>query len=272
MKANLDNLSATLNEWGYTAEEWASFSSAKQWRIKNPDKLREQKRRYRMCERERERASGFARPYWLRAADFKRIKRMDEEDAVAELNRLKEEFSEKRREAYRSDPDRVMKNHKNWLQRNKKLSRAGDKKKWLAIKSDPERHARYLAKSREQARKHPWRVKDAEKERERARRKYQRMKVQKLAQTDPQALRKMINPMLPGYFIASARMDVTAQVTTWALERKIPFDDLSTWVKKAVTEYNRQFDHFKNVSIDAPIAGTENLTRADLIDSEAFHF
>ncbi|NKW80339.1 hypothetical protein HGG72_08295 [Ochrobactrum pecoris] len=57
-----------------------------------------------------------------------------------------------------------------------------------------------------------------------------------------------------------------------ALRNRVELNKLNEAVKAAVTAYNRQFDHFKNVSIDAPIAGTDSLTRADMIDSEAFHF
>ncbi|MGU3401552.1 hypothetical protein ACLBWS_17770 [Brucellaceae bacterium D45D] len=276
MTGNLDNLSSSLNEWGYTAEVWASFSPAKRWKIKNPERVKEHVQRFIKARREKDLASGFARPHWLRVSDFDRIKEMTPDEALAEFSRLKEIHLEKRRAAHRANPQKSRDAYSRHKERNKMFAKKANRRRWERFKNNPDAYKRYLEAARERHRKRRREglvsVCDPEKVREKDRRKYQRKKLQKLAQTDPQALRKMISPMLPSYFIASARMDVTAQVMTWALERKIPFNDLAAWVKKAVTEYNRQYDHFKNVSIDAPITGTDNLTRADLIDSEAFHF
>ena len=142
--------------------------------------------------------------------------------------------------------------------------------------ADPKRHEAQKARWRDNAKRYAEanrvKKKDQEQLRAKGRRKYQRIKAQELARANPTEVRKLIRVHVPGYLMSAAQMDVINSVMVQILDRKVPFNEIAAWVKKSVTEYNRQFDHFKNVSIDAPIAGTDGLTRADLIDSEAFHF
>lgn len=215
------------------------------------------------------------RPHWIKVADWDRLRTMAPDDALAEVERLiaenKAKKAESWREYYQRNREAILVRTRKNARKNRSRIRVTDRQKYARMKEDPELLARYRARHATQGRKSKPRPR-TDAMRERDRRKWQRKKTQNLARNDPSALRKLIRPHVPGYLAASAQMDVINSVMVQALERKVPFNDLAAWVKKSVTEYNRQFDHFKNVSIDAPIAGTDGLTRADLLDSETFHF
>ncbi|MEN5278896.1 hypothetical protein ABE527_18365 [Brucella sp. TWI432] len=203
------------------------------------------------------------------------MQKMDQEDALTEIERLKSEHRSKRRAYYAANREHKRAMSKAWRERNKKKVRKYAKRVMERIYADPERHAAHKAADIERKRKQGVYGIDRttpEKHNAKQRRYRQRCKTKHLAQTNPAEMRKLIRVHVPGYLMAAAQMDVINSVMVQVLDRKVPFNELAAWVKKSVTEYNRQFDHFKNVSIDAPIAGTEGLTRADLIDSEAFHF
>lgn len=198
------------------------------------------------------------------------LRRLDPEEALSEAKRLRDEYNKRQRERHAADPEK----RRNWNNKHRakhvKKYRANARRRYAEVKADPQRWKDLQA---HHARKrNPNRKLDPEKLRLKERRRRQRVKTRLLARNDPASLRRLIKTHVPGYLIASAQMDVINAVILQALDAKIPFNELAAWVKKAVTDYNRQFDQFKNVSIDAPIAGTDGLTRADLLDSETFHF
>ncbi|MCM0751547.1 hypothetical protein DEA98_10090 [Brucella pseudogrignonensis] len=213
-------------------------------------------------------------PKWMKRADFVRIREMDVEDAEAALAKLYDAERERKRAWRLANKEKAAEMARNWRRNNPTKARAGYKRQREAIKADPERRAHY-AEVRQAWLKRGGQ-KSYPKQRERERQydadRYQRGKTKRLAQNKPGELRKLIQQLLPGYLIPAARMDVINSVMELALANRVRHDRLAEHVKACVTAYNRQFDHFKNVSIDAPIAGTDSLTRADLIDSEAFHF
>ncbi len=204
---------------------------------------------------------------------------MDPDDAVAELKRLQEkkrlyqqQWREKNREEYRAYKREYQRER---YKKNPQKMREIAKKKWARIKADPVllEHSRRLRRNSDIRRggRTPS-PPTPEMKREYNQRRYYRAKARKLAVEKPNELRALIRPLVPGYLDPSARMDVIASVMELALQNRVRFDQLSEAVKQCVTAHNRQFDHFKNISIDAPIAGTDGLTRADLLDSEAVHF
>lgn len=214
-------------------------------------------------------------PEWLRKADFDRLQQMDQEDALTEIERLKSEHRSKRRAYYAANRERKRAINKQWREKNKKKVRKYAQRVMERIYADPDRHAAHKAADIERKRKQGvYGIDRTTPEKHNAKQKRYRLrcKTQLVAQSDPAEMRKLIRPHVPGYLVATAQMDVINSVMVQVLDRKVPFNELAAWVKKSVTEYNRQFDQFKNVSIAAPIAGTDGLTRADLIDSEAFHF
>lgn len=218
-------------------------------------------------------------PKWMKRADFDRILQMDPVEALEEVDRLRDELREYKRQ-WREDNREKYREYKReyvrqWRKKNPKKAKEIDKRKQDKIRADPallERARQLRRESR--ARNGGWgnEKPTPEKQREYGKRKYYRAKARKMASEKPAELKALIRPMVPGYLDPSAKMDVIAAVMETALKNRVEFNKLNEAVKAAVTAYNRQFDHFKNVSIDAPIAGTDGLTRADLLDSEAFHF
>ncbi|MBO1023287.1 hypothetical protein IPU75_01000 [Ochrobactrum sp. SD129] len=204
---------------------------------------------------------------------------MKPDDAIEEIKTLQDEmrqyklkWREDNREKYREYKREYQ---RQWRKKNPKKNKENEKRTRERIKADPARmeHRRQLRRNsdlRNGGRSKTSRT--PEQQREYNKRKYYRSKARKMASEKPNELRALIRPMVPGYLDPSARADVVAAVLELALQNKVRLDQLSEAVKQGVTAYNRQFDHFKNVSIDAPIAGTDGLTRADLLDSETFHF
>ncbi|KAB2666786.1 hypothetical protein F9K91_02275 [Brucella tritici] len=199
---------------------------------------------------------------------------MDTEEALDEVERLKNElreykrkWREENREKYREYKREYV---RQWRKKNPKKAKEIDKRKQDKIRGDPV----LLERARQLRRESRARTGIYTNKNERAirMRRYYRNKSLKMAREKPNELRALIRAMVPGYLDPSAKMDVIAAVMEMALKNRVEFIKLNEAVKAAVTAYNRQFDHFKNVSIDAPIAGTDGLTRADLLDSETFHF
>ncbi|MDR6431284.1 hypothetical protein [Brucella pseudogrignonensis] len=202
------------------------------------------------------------------------LRLLDPEDAGAEIARLYEQHKAKRREWRAANKEKAYASQVKWKKKNRKKHLAARARERANINADPARRA-YRAKYRKE-----WgektgfqsKPRSVEGNRAAARLRYWRVKTKTMAQEKPNDLKAAIRPLVPGYLQPSAKMDVIAAVVELALQNKVAFNKLKDAVKKCVAAYNRQFDQFKNVSIDAPIAGTDGLTRADLLDSETFHF
>ncbi|ABS14235.1 hypothetical protein Oant_1519 [Brucella anthropi ATCC 49188] len=220
-------------------------------------------------------------PPYITKAKMKLLSDMEPDDALEEVRRLRAEYDEKQKKQ-REKYDRREYRQAYYAANKKKIlkkQRVYNRQWRILKKSDPDwqeanraRKRAWAKADRDRARAAGEKAPRTDAIREKDRRKRSRMKTQRLARKDPDALRKMISARLPGYLDVAARGDVIAAVMTAALERKVLFDELNEAIKAHVTAYNRQFDHFKNVSIDAPIAGTDGLTRADTFDTETFHF
>ncbi|MGB3348302.1 MAG: hypothetical protein WBA85_06005 [Brucella anthropi] len=209
------------------------------------------------------------------------LREMEPEDALKEVERLRAAHDEKQRQCSEKYDRREYRQayyaaHKKRILKKQRVYN----KRWRMMKKDDP-----IWQEANRARKREWAKADRDRARaagektirtdalrEKDRRKRSRMKTQNLARKDPQALRKMISANLPGYLDAAARGDIIAAVMMNTLERKVLFDKLNEAVKECVAAYNRQFDYFKNISIDAPIAGTDGLTRGDLLSSDTPHF
>ena len=211
-------------------------------------------------------------PRWVTKAKLQIIQQMTPEDAYVEMCRLRKEHLERRRIYKQEHRDRIVASRKRYQEKHREALLKSYKANWIKRKSDPEWYEAYLAKRRGIPRTVGHNKRDPEYLREKDRRGRQRIKMQNLAQRDPAAAGKLIGLHVPRYLTVSARNDVINSILVLALDRKIPHDDLAVWVKKVVTDYNRQYDHFKTVSIDAPIAGTDGLTRGDVLSNDTPHF
>lgn len=211
-------------------------------------------------------------PRWITKAKLQTLMQMEPEEAFEEMQRLRKEHLDRRRLYKLEHREGIIASRKRYQEKHREELLKSYKANWIKKKNDAEWYEAYLAKRRGVPRTVGNKKRDPEYLREKDRRGRQRIKMQKLAQGDPLAARQLISTHLPRYLNASAQHDVINSVLALALERKIQHDEIATWVKKMVAEYNRQFDYFKTVSIDAPIAGTEGLTRGDVLADDTPHF
>lgn len=213
-------------------------------------------------------------PKWLSKANVQRLQSMNPEDAGAEVARLYEQHKEKRRAWRAANKEKEYASQLKWRAKNAKKVRAINARSKAGRRATPEGRASLTATFKawkdRTGYKAPKISKDQAKQYDAQR--YQRKKTQNLAREKPDVLRAAIQKRLPGYLTPPARMDITSSVMELALAHQVRHDQLAETVKACVTAYNRQFDYFKNVSIDAPIAGTDGLTRADMLDADTFHF
>ncbi len=214
-------------------------------------------------------------PRWMTKAKLQTLMQMEPEEALEEALRLRAAFNRKRRDNRAARKEIVAQQAKKWSSRYKAKRRKTSRARLAKIKiEDPNLYRSICDKknARDRVRRLGKEQVRTDAMREKDRRKYQRIKAQDFARANHTEMRKLICVHVPGYLMAAAQMDVINSVMVQILDRKVPFNELAAWVKKSVTEYNRQFDYFKTVSIDAPIAGTDGLTRGDMLSNDTPHF
>lgn len=72
---------------------------------------------------------------------------------------------------------------------------------------------------------------------------------------------KAVSRALPHF----ARDEIVSTMCLAVLEGKLFTENINADARRFVAAYNREFDHFKTSSLDAPINGHEGLTRLDLL-------
>lgn len=183
----------------------------------------------------------------------------EREEAVA---KMLEEHREKRklyaREYTLKYPERIKRaneKHKpKKRKRSKAMTKAGVVRK--QYKRDMAAHVEY---------KRGWEARNKDKVRATSQRAYQRTKAVKMAREKTEELRAILKRQVPGYLDLQARNDIVNEALSAILNRQVFFDDIGTCVKPFVTAHNKMFDYWKTVSIDAPVAGTDDLKLVDLL-------
>ena len=214
-------------------------------------------------------------PKWLSKANFERIQSMDAEEAMEEVERLKEKERARQRAWRKANKEKAAKMARDWRKKNKKRANEISRQCKEAIRNDPIRSERKKEVQRAwhaNNTKERVRFRSTPENREYCKTYYYRRKTRVLALSSPDTLRRSIAALVPGYLQPAAKADVINSVMELALANKVDVRDIKASVKVCVSKYNRQFDNFKNVSIDAPMPGTENLKRSDTIESTVFHF
>lgn len=82
---------------------------------------------------------------------------------------------------------------------------------------------------------------------------------------NPDRVYQQIVALLPRGLPPHIRDDVAGTVCLQVLERQVPHDKMADAVRNALRAHNRMFDHFKTVSLDAPVPGTDGMTMRDRI-------
>ncbi len=214
------------------------------------------------------------RPRWVSKSNFERLQRMGIEEASEEITRLHEEYKAKRRAWRAAHKDAVYASQIKWKKNNRKKHLEARARERANINADPERRAHRTELRRTWVKKTGHKRGPATEEQTRRWREQrnQRAKTRSLAREKPDVLRAVIQKVLPGYLPPPAKLDVINSVMELALAHLVRHDQITRIVKETVSSYNRQYDYFKYVSIDAPIAGTDGLTRGDLLSSDMPHF
>lgn len=83
----------------------------------------------------------------------------------------------------------------------------------------------------------------------------------------PDEILKRVYACLPAGAPRFIRDDVAGEMLLAVLEGKLLVENIARSVGEFTKKYNRQFDTFKTISLDAPIAGTD-LRRIDLLIAE----
>ncbi|EXL04851.1 hypothetical protein BG46_24110 [Brucella anthropi] len=193
------------------------------------------------------------------------LRAMDPDEALEELKRFLAEHKKPQTDDRRQKHKEYM---REWRKKNAKSVQAS-KKKWEV--ANPEKHREQRARTRARFKERGG-VKCRGDRKAQHQRYASRKKLQGLLRLEPEKVTMVISRQLPKYLTAPARNDVFQSVFAAIVEGKILYDELSTCAKPFIAAYNRQYDYFKTVSIDAPIAGTDGLTRGDMLSNETPHF
>ncbi len=99
-------------------------------------------------------------------------------------------------------------------------------------------------------------------------REYQRRRTaRKQMQRSPERIYRDIIALLPRGLPTHMRDDVVGSVCLQVLEGRVRHDRMADAVRDALKQHNRMFDHFKTISLDAPVAGSDDMTLLDKLAS-----
>jgi hypothetical protein len=164
----------------------------------------------------------------------------------------------------------------------RRLRHRDEQRRWQLTHPDSQRLWREGHREHVRAYKKEWKQKNPEKHRE-ARRRYKKKHSEQVNASNrrrlhrlrsigvisqsPDAILKRVYASLPSGLPNFIRDDVAGEMLLAALEGKLLVENIARSVGEFTKKYNRQFDTFKTISLDAPIAGT-GLRRIDLLVAE----
>ena len=128
-------------------------------------------------------------------------------------------------------------------------------------KKDKEHHTKNAERIRASARRSYY--KHHAKQIEKHKRRWDKVRSLKLVTLSPDAVLGMINNAVSRALPRFVRDDVVAAMCLAVLEGKLLVENISKEASKFLRAYNREFDHFKTISLDAPLAGCDGLTLLD---------
>ncbi|WP_210212368.1 hypothetical protein, partial [Mesorhizobium sp. M4B.F.Ca.ET.049.02.1.2] len=88
------------------------------------------------------------------------------------------------------------------------------------------------------------------------------------ANHSPEALMKAVYAAIPAALPKFIRDEVAGEMMLAVLEGKLQMDGIRRSVAEHLRRYNKVYDRFKFLSLDAPMAGTEDLRRIDTLTDE----
>ncbi len=102
---------------------------------------------------------------------------------------------------------------------------------------------------------------------ERSRRRSARQRSQRQITLSPDAVFRLIDKAVPKVLPRFVRDDIISAMCLAVLDGQLFVENVGKEASKFVRAYNREYDQFKTVSLDAPLAGYDGLTLLDrLVD------
>lgn len=151
------------------------------------------------------------------------------------------------------------------------------------LKKDPERLADYMEKRRLESRRHnelnreksnarkrAWKRANREKQYAYTREFKSRRKAKQTINLNPDMVYRQIDAAVPRQWPRHMRDDVIASALLEILEGRVRLDQIGELIRRSTTAYNRQFDTFKTLSLDATVPGTDQTYLDRLADQAQF--
>ncbi|MBW9053485.1 hypothetical protein [Rhizobium mesosinicum] len=128
-------------------------------------------------------------------------------------------------------------------------------------RKDREWRQRNAEKIRARERAEYWR--NHQKHQERHRRRWAKQRSQKQITLSPDAVFRIIDKAVPKVLPRFVRDDIISAMCLAVLDGQLFVENIGKEASKFVSAYNREYDSFKTVSLDAPLAGYDGLTLLD---------
>lgn len=104
---------------------------------------------------------------------------------------------------------------------------------------------------------------------EKHKRRWAKDRSKKKMSLSPDVVYRQIDAAVSRTLPKFARDDVVSAMCLAVLDGKLLIENIGKEAKKFVTAYNREYDHFKTMSLDAPINGCEGITFIDRLADPA---
>ncbi|WP_132657265.1 hypothetical protein [Rhizobium sp. BK418] len=128
-------------------------------------------------------------------------------------------------------------------------------------KKDREYFHRNIEKRRESARRYYY--SHHSKMIEKHKRRWARERSKRQISLSPDAVFKLIDSAISRSLPKFVRDDIISAMCLAVLDGQLFVENITKEAKKFVSAYNREYDHFKTISLDAPLAGHDGLTLLD---------
>ena len=136
-------------------------------------------------------------------------------------------------------------------------------KRKLRIESDPAYRAKRAAQNKAAYERHYWRF--HEKQVAKHRRRWAATKSRRQITLSPDAVFRMIDKAVSRSLPRHVRDDVISAMCLAVLEGQLFVEHIEKEAQQFLRAHNRMFDHFKTVSLDAPVRGSEDMTLLDTL-------
>jgi len=122
---------------------------------------------------------------------------------------------------------------------------------------------------RKHSRAHYWRT--HEKQLERCRVRWAKARSKRTVSLSPDTVFSMIDKAVSKVLPRFVRDDVIAAMCLAVIEGNLFVENIPKEAAKFLSAYNREYDHFKTISLDAPVRGSDGFTLLDRLSDQDTH-